>query len=435
MATSFRIPYKQILIQRMPGRIRPTSKSIHARIADLLATIILAEKLGPNDDPTETIAELTKNYWIQLQQTHTESLNGESLLPIDQIVIQLLNPTEKHLLIQDWIEILEDADKGKSGPLIDELRRHQLAGAITRKFPKMLEDAFLDDLRSGKGGFAEIVIRCLIQITGAVGRTEKETYLYSAAIERLERCSSNIIYAATSLNIELSQRTVALISELTTIRNVMEAGFNQISQGQEELKNMVSSILSEMKNPGSQQTHLSAIEIVAETYGISTFGLKLILENHSKRTLAEDPLSPDAIKSAIAAGNFSLAEVNALARSRNIKELRFKTEAEISSSRQQESAALRYAGQAALLRGKPEAALGYYNNSLELANREDDFSGWLDAKQGIRNSLVMMGNDDLALKLIGEISTILEEATTKDYDLIFFKLPFSSNTHTSVWTF
>jgi tetratricopeptide (TPR) repeat protein len=401
-----------------------TSESIHARIADLLATIILAEKLGPDDVPTESIAEQTKNYWMQLQQTNSERLSGESFLPFDQIVVQLLNPTEQHLLIHDWIEILEGADIGKSGPRIDELRRHQLAGAITRKFPKMLNVEFFDDLRSGTGGFAEIVIRCLIQITSAVGRTEKETYLYSAAIERLERCSSNIIHAATSLNIELSRRAVALISELTSVRGVMEAGFNQISQGQEEIKNMVSSILSEMKKPGSQQSHLSAIEIVAETYGISAFGLKLILENYSKRTLAEDPLSPDAIKSAIAAGNFSLAEVNALARSRNIRELRFKAEAEISSSRQQESAALRYAGQAALLRGKPETALGYYNNSLDLANQEEDFSGWLDTKQGIRNSLVMMGSNDLAIKLIAEISTILEGVTPKDYNLIFINYHF-----------
>jgi len=396
-----------------------TSKSIHARIADLLATIILAEKQEPDDETTESIAELTKNHWIQLQQRHTESLSGEDLLPIDQFVVQLLNPTEQHLLIHDWIEILEDADKGESGHLIDDLRRHQLAGAITRKFPKMLNDAFFDDLRSGKDGFAEIVIRCLIQITGAIGRTEKETYLYSAAIERLEICNSNITHAVTSLNIKLNQGTANLISKLTSIRCAMEAGFNQISQGQDELKNMVSSILNEMRKRESQESHLSAIEIVAETYGISTLGLKRILENHSKLVIAEDPLSPYAIESAIAAGNFSLAEVNALARSQSIKELRLRTEAEISSSRKQESAALRYAGQAALLGGRAETALGHYQDSLTLSMREDDYVGWFDAKQGIRNSLVMMGKIDLALKLIDEISSILEEADTKDFNLVF----------------
>jgi hypothetical protein len=236
-----------------------TSRSIHTRIADLLETIILTEKQDPYDTATETIAGLTKRRWLELQRNGTENLRENSVFPIENFVTQLLNPTEQHLLIEDWIIIIEGAETLSPEPIIDELRRHQIAGTITRNFPRMLREAFTNDLSSGNDGFAEIVFRSLIAITKVVGRTENETNLYSAAIERLEIYNSNVTYAAHLLNTELKDKTAVLVFKLTSVRRSMEAGFSKILQGQAEIKNAVSTILDVMKKGEIQRSYMSAI--------------------------------------------------------------------------------------------------------------------------------------------------------------------------------
>jgi tetratricopeptide (TPR) repeat protein len=94
-------------------------------------------------------------------------------------------------------------------------------------------------------------------------------------------------------------------------------------------------------------------------------------------------------------------------------------QSEILSARKMESAALRYAGNAALLGQNYEMALEHYLSSLAITTSEDDFIGWLDAKQGLRNTLVISGDISSALDVISEISGVLAKEEEKYIDLIF----------------
>ena len=367
------------------------AQAIRVRMAEMVEFILLGEQKFDYDRETIRIAESTKQYWLA-----TEIVKTKPIFPTEQFVAQLLDPTEPKILIGFWLNLLNESCHYGGIADVDQFRLHELAGALTRNIPKHVKEVFSHDILTGKDGFAELVLRMLMQIFNVSKETKASSEEQVILSKRLNVLMDSLADVTKTLKDEVNQNTRVLVSELETLQVGVNAKLDQVIDSQRNLTEMVSEVLSRL-NVQSVPIYRDALELVADKYGLSTLQLQSVLSEYAKNLESDKSQTKLSIEAAIAAGDFSRAEEKAVSWSDDMAGTVEKAQQNFRSSSRIRSEALRYAGFAAFLAGEVQKALGYYQNALNLVSPDDCYIDWAECQEGIVGCHFKAGRLDLAL--------------------------------------